>query len=638
MMVPAARRVALATLLTAAATLPAVACASGATLRSAAPSSASSPPLPPYAAAGAVAAVAADVPACSAAGLTVLREWGGAAADAAVLTTLCQGVYAPYASGLGGGGFILATTPGRAAADCTAARPEVDYWDAREVAPAGATAARYANVTRLQVFSGGLGVGVPGELAGLAALHAARGRLPWARLVRAAAAMADATPVSSQLEVRLAAANASGRLGAFPALWATYTVDDAAAVGGRRLVRVGDTLRRPALAATLRSIAADGPAAVYGDTPIGRSIADAVVAAGGTLTTADLRAYAVVRRSPIAATFVPPRGAPWAGTRLTLLGAPPPSSGGAVLGFLLRLLAATPPLPAAATRGAAARRTAALVEAFQHAFARRTAVGDPAFEPTVTADVRRLFLSRAAVAAVRPQLWSPRARPADAYRPPPAQDEADGPPPEDRGTTHVSVVDADGAAVAITSSVNFGWGSGVVAPAAGVVLNNQLADFGLATDARPVGVNGFAPGARPLSSMSPSVVLGPTGAVVATAGGSGGPRILTAVAQVLLRALAGGEAVAAAVAAPRLHHPWLPAAASLEGTAAQPPDACALVAVPVAAAVPPPPWARVCADLRRRGHALAPPRASQVQAIVVGRGGGITAASDPRKEGAAAAY
>jgi len=153
-----------------------------------------------------------------------------------------------------------------------------------------------------------------------------------------------------------------------------------------------------------------------------------------------------------------------------------------------------------------------------------------------------------------------------------------------------------------------------------------------------VGVNGIAAGARPLSSMSPTVVLGPSGAVVATAGGSGGTRILTAVAQVLLRVLAGGEAVAAAVAAPRLHHPWLPAAASMEGTAVKAPDACALVAVPVVDAVPPPPWARVCADLRRRGHELGASRPSQVQAIVVGRGGGITAASDPRKEGAAEAY
>lgn len=603
---------------------------------------------PPYAAAGATAAVAADVPACSAAGLTVLREWGGSAADAAVVTVLCQGVLAPYASGLGGGAFLLATAPaGGGEPNGRRTPPRVAYYDAREVAPAAATAERYANVSREQIWSGGLAVGVPGELAGLAALHADAGQLPWGRLVSAAAVMADATPVTAEFGRRLARQNETGFLAQWPRLAALYTVPDRdeCGRGKRRLLRVGDTLRQPALAATLRAIAAGGPGALYGDTPVGRAVAAAVADAGGRLTTADLAAYTVARREPVAVAWTPgPAAGPWAGVPLTLFGAPPPSSGGAVVSFLMRLLGEGPPLPpvadGTAVRNATADRYAAFLEASQHAFARRSAVGDPAFAPSVGPDVDRLFLAQAAIDAVRPQLGALRQRPADAYVPPAARALS---PPADAGTTHVSIVDGAGHAVSITSSVNGNFGSGVVAAAAGLVLNNQLADFALPTDGggRAAGVNAITPGARPLSSMSPTILTAAGGAVVAVAGGSGGTRILTSVAQVLLRAIVGGEAVADAVAAPRMHHPWSPAVVSMEGVAGVP-DAkagCAVEPVPVFEALPPASWAAVCAGLVGRGYAFAKGGPSQVQAVVAGvAGGGLAAASDPRKAGAAAAY
>ncbi|GAB0489406.1 hypothetical protein MMPV_000625 [Pyropia vietnamensis] len=599
----------------------------------------------PYAAVGTTAAVAADVPACSAAGLTVLREWGGSAADAAVVTVLCQGVLAPYASGLGGGAFILAVAPvDGAARNSSSTSPRVTYYDAREVAPAAATADRYANVTREQISSGGLAVGVPGELAGLAALHANAGRLPWSRLVLAAAEMADAAPVTAELERRLAQQNERGFFAKWPHLAALYTVRDhyGCKEGERRLLRVGDTLRQPELAATLRAIAADGPSALYGDTSIGRAIAAAVADAGGRLTTADLAAYTVVRREPVAVAWSPGAAGPWAGVPLTLFGAPPPSAGGAVVSFLLRLLGDEPPLPPiaddAAACNATADRYAAFIEASQHAFARRSAVGDPAFAPSVKSDVDRLFLAHAAVDGVRPKLGVSRPQPSDAYVPPAARAPS---PPADAGTTHVSIVDGAGHAVSITSSVNWNFGSGVVASSAGLVLNNQLADFKLSTDDGDgsAGPNAIAPGARPLSSMSPIILTGPGGGVVAVAGGAGGPRILTSVAQVLLRAITGGEAIADAVAAPRVHHPWSPAEVSMEGVAGVPPEACALEAVPVFEALPPASWAALCVSLAGRGYTIAAGGKSQVQAVVVDHaGGGLTAASDPRKAGAAAAY
>jgi len=253
-----------------------------------------------------------------------------------------------------------------------------------------------------------------------------------------------------------------------------------------------------------------------------------VVAAGGTLSAADLTTYKLVRRTPVEADFTPasPGPGPLAGVPLTLFSAPPPSSGGAVVAFLLRLLVGMPPLRPAAGVGAgdalpsgAAGPYGALAEAFKHAYGRRTAVADPAFAPPVPGDVRRLLLSDAAVAAVRPLLGVFQTRAPDTHLP-----DARRPPlPTDGGTTHVSIVDTAGTAVAVTSTINTEFGSGVVSPTRGILLNNERSDFTLATDSAPVGVDGVEPGKHPLSSMSPSVLLGPGGAVVATVGGSGGP-------------------------------------------------------------------------------------------------------------------
>jgi len=170
-------------------------------------------------------------------------------------------------------------------------------------------------------------------------------------------------------------------------------------------------------------------------------------------------------------------------------------------------------------------------------------------------------LSNAAVAAVRPLLGVFLTRGPDSYllvaRRPPL--------PTDGGTTHLSIVDSAGTAMAVTSTINTDFGSAVVSPTSGILLNNEMSDYTLATDGAPVGVNGVESGKCPLSSMSPSVLLGPGGAVVATVGGSGGPRIITAVSQVLLRAILGGEARPAAVTAPRVLHQRVPAVADLEG-------------------------------------------------------------------------
>lgn len=244
-------------------------------------------------------AVAADHPRCSQMGVDRLRE-GGNAVDAAVSTALCQGVLRPYASGLGGGAFLLIRR----------ANGSAEVIDARETAPAGAHEAMFVGRPGASL-TGGAAVAVPSELAGLHLAWARHGRLPWATLVAPVAALAERFEVDAQL-ARAIEAHAE-RLRAFPRSAATY-------LPGDRPPAAGSTLRNEALAETLRAIARDGANALRVG-PLAEAIVADVVAAGGALAAADLAAYRPAIRAPLVATVA----------GLTVLGAPPPSSGAAVL-------------------------------------------------------------------------------------------------------------------------------------------------------------------------------------------------------------------------------------------------------------------------------------------------------------------
>ena len=427
-------------------------------------------------------AVASDHGRCSDAGAAILRA-GGNAADAAVTTALCLGVHNPMASGIGGGALILVR----------GAKGAVTAIDAREAAPAGAAADMYGSSDTASL-EGGLAVGVPMELWGLHTLHAdhGSGRVAWADLVRPAADAARAGfEAHPYMVAAVSAPRALARLKASPALAAAFLVKDAAAPGGYRPPRVNETCcARPALAATLDAVGRDGPAALYSGARAAALAAD-VRAAGGILTEADLAAAAA-------------RSAPPLTTRawgMDFYVPPPPSSGAALLAALAIAAGWEAPLPF--ERGLGAHR---LVEAMKHGMALRVGMGDvgacgagagggeedgssgataPSPSPAVSPPRRHFHLLAAADAADPacfpgtshvPALIADALTPAFAARlrasiadnatAPPASyggrwgmgAAGAGLPPEDHGTSHLSVVDADRQAVSLTTTGELFYG------------------------------------------------------------------------------------------------------------------------------------------------------------------------------------
>jgi gamma-glutamyltranspeptidase / glutathione hydrolase len=500
--------------------------------------------------AAAHAAVASDHPLASAAGVAALKA-GGNAVDAACATALALGVLHPESSGIGGGAFMLVYL---------ARDKKIHALDARERAPAAITAGAYMKDGRLVPElsqRGGLAVAVPGEVRGLGEMVRRWGKLPFRRCVEPAQKLAArGFPVSSRLAASLVALDRAGGSGSAQAAMAARSATPAAsAMSDRRFaeifaakpLRAGDTWRRPDLAWTLGKLRA-GPDAFYkGD--IAKEIVTAVRGAGGVLTAEDLASYKTVDRTPIETRY---RG-------LRVASMPPSSSGGLALIETLGILAARYPAgPAAAgeTRGSAAQLHV-LAEAFKHAFADRARyLGDTDF---VTVDVAQLA-SPGYHAELARRIKPGAVLPRDAYGtlgPPPA-------PRKDAGTSHLSVIDADGNAVALTTTINLGFGAHLVAGKTGIVLNDEMDDFSLEPGVpNAFGLigneqNAVAPRKRPLSSMTPTIALDDTGRVRVVVGAAGGPTIITAVAQVLMNVVDWKLSAQDAIAAPRIHHQWFP--------------------------------------------------------------------------------
>ena len=537
---------------------------------------------------GAKGVVAADHELASRIGIEVLRE-GGNAVDAAVATTLALGVLNPQSSGIGGGGFAVIWHAKEAAAYA------VDF---RETAPAAAARDTYtkAGVTPQMSRFGGLAVGVPGEVAGLAEMHRRWGTLPWKRLVAPAVKLA-AQGYPCGVELQAVFTRYGTKLRMAPALAKLFIKPDGS------WPKVGEPIVRPGLAKTLKAIGDSGQKAFY-EGPIAAAMAKVAQDADGLLTEADLKAYRTKERTPLKGAY---RGR-------TIYTMPPPSSGGAVLLQVLGMLEAR--------KGVSPEfgdpvRVGLLVEALKHAFADRARwYGDPDFS---TIPLDRL-LSPAALKAKAAALTPAKTRPAEEYG-------VIAPPPDDSGTSHLSIIDADGNAVALTSTVNTGFGSLLVAGDTGIVLNNEMDDF----TTHPGKPNAFglmqsehnsvAAGKRPLSSMTPTVVIegsGPTARPVLVVGGSGGPRIITGTLQVLLNVLDHGDHPGHAVAAPRIHHQWMPDKLRVEAGAIK----------------------GGTAPLLKAGHVIdvTPQSYGAIQAAIVDSQGRRVGASDPRKHGQAAAY
>ncbi len=405
----------------------------------------------------------------------------------------------------------------------------------REKAPQAASAGMYLNpggaVVADRSVTGYLAVGVPGTVLGLEAAREKYGTLPRATLLRPAIALADQGFVLTQGDVDvLAAGTAEFR-----------RQPNAAAIflNGGVPFKPGERLLQHDLAGTLRQIS-DGGADAFYRGPIAAAGVAASRAHGGLLTLADFAAYTVTEDEPVRCRY---RG-------FTVLSAPPPSSGGVTLCEMLRILEG---YPLGALGFHSSRSVHYLTEAMRYAYHDRNLyLGDPAF---VDNPVERL-VSDANAAAVRARIRADRAGSSAALT-------GDAGSPEAATTTHYSVVDGAGNAAAVTFTINDDFGAKVIAGDTGFFLNDEMDDF----TAKPGAPNMFglvqgkanaiAPGKRPLSSMTPTIVL-ENGRPVLIVGTPGGARITTTVLEILVNVIDHGMSLQAAVDAPRIHHQWLP--------------------------------------------------------------------------------
>lgn len=551
---------------------------------------------PPWIAQGRHGLVASDSAYASQIGADVLAH-GGNAFDAAIATSLALAVTRPYSTGLGGGGFMVAWR---------AETQQPVVLDFREVAPAAATPERYvqliadARAGPPPTIYGGNAVGVPGQIAGLKAIHERFATRPLHELVAPAIRLAsEGFPADehyvSACESALADYDKWPQMKQQQPLANLYRT----LLHAGRAPAVGERVQRPDLVRAFFLLEHEGPDAFYGGT-YADTLARTVQAAGGTLTRDDLTNYKVVERVPLRAPFTTSDNHTY-----ELISMPPPSSGGICLAETLHIL------DAARERSDLQPGPHVLVEAMKHAFADRSRwLGDPAF---CEIPVERLLSMPYAIACAK-TIQPDGTLPPNAYGSSPT-------PPEDRGTSHFCVVDRAGNVVAMTETINGTFGSFLLLEPYGVLLNNQLDDFAL-NPGQPnlYGLvqgtaNAIAPGKRPLSSMSPTIVLA-DGQPVFALGASGGPRIITSVLQVLLGVLDDHLSLADAMTRVRLHHQWLPDEVSFDQ-------------------VPP---ATLVETLQQHGHTLSETRRTGiVQAIQRLSPDEWVGASDPRKGGRPAA-
>ncbi len=527
------------------------------------------------------------------AGVAML-EAGGNAVDAAVATAFALSVTDAHHSGIGGGGFLLIhLADGRTIA-----------LDARETAPAAATKDMYLAEGLPEHASrvGGLAVATPGLVRGLVEALEEFGTLPLAQVLAPAIRLADEGFLVGPRHVgSVRFWQRMGLAERFPETARIQLPADGELQPGFRLVQKDK-------AGTLRRIAEGGADAFYRG-----EIAEAMVKAaqqhGGILTLEDLAGYETKRREPIRGTY---RG-------YEVLSFPPPSSGGIALVQILNILE---PFDLAA-RGAGSSASLHLIgEAMKLAFAdRNTFLGDADFVDVPVAGLISEEHADRQRARINPRWWQ-RAPWTWGRREVAIRVEAPGEAPSGGGTTHLSVTDAAGNAVAITQTINLIFGSGITVPGTGILLNDEMDDFSIAPDTPNAfglidtrGANAIAAGKRPLSSMTPTIVLR-DGALRMVTGSPGGPRIITTTLQSILNVIDYGMDVQEALGAPRFHHQWVPDRILVE------PE------IPV----------DVQEGLRRRGHRVevSSRHWSSAQAITIDPETGIhEGASDPRGDGIA---
>ncbi|MDR7295277.1 gamma-glutamyltranspeptidase/glutathione hydrolase [Pelomonas aquatica] len=537
-------------------------------------------------------AVTAANPLAAQAGMEILRA-GGSALDTAVAVQAVLGLVEPQSSGIAGGAFLL-HWDGR----------QVQAYDGRETAPAAATPEMFLKpdgkpLAMRDAIMSGLSTGAPGVLAMLAEGHKAHGQLPWARLFEPAIRLAEQGFAISPRLFELASAETALRNDpqAGPYL---FGADGAPKP-------VGTVLKNPAYAAVLRGIAKQGAAGFYKG-----AVAEDIVrrvkghARPGLLTTADLAGYKPVVRPPLCNE--------WRSYRVCGFG--PPTSGHLTLMQILGLLDTQP--RAVAARGISADWMHAYAESAKLAFADRAQfIGDPAFVAAPGGDWLNLLApaylkDRGALIGERAMATATAGEPGIRQALAPQAEQAE------HGTSQVSVVDAQGRAVSMTTSIEAAFGNRVMSDGGtglpgGFMLNNQLTDFSLnpvGADGKPV-ANRVEAGKRPRSSMAPTLVFGRAGQLVMVAGSPGGPVIIHYVAKVITGALAWGLPVQQAVDLPNFGH-FNSGSLIVERGALT---------------------AGQLADLRARGHAVVETDLTSGLQVLLRTKAGWVGGADPRREG-----
>ncbi|ESK94248.1 gamma-glutamyltranspeptidase 1 [Moniliophthora roreri MCA 2997] len=530
-------------------------------------------------------AVAADNRECSDIGVQILKD-GGNAVDAAVAASLCIGVVNPFSDGIGGGGFMTVRIPSNSTSNSTSEVWSIDF---RETAPAASNTTMFVNSSS-QV--GGLAVGVPGELRGLEAAHQRWGKLPWKQLVLPSVELAAGSRVGIEL---------AKRIPQFPDLMLKNPDWTPIFAPGGVFLKENEILRRTNYSRTLLAIANEGADAFYKG-PIADSIIKKIQSTGGIMTQKDLDDYSVNVYPSLQGTYLDKK-----------IYVPKVPTSGPVLLHMLNII----------EHYDFSERTAVnthrLVEALRFGFAARTRLSDTLYrnDTELIDEVPTKEFATAIVA----NLTDDRTHPPEYYNP--IFDMTD-----DHGTQHVSVIDQDGTAVSLTSTVNLNFGAQIMDPETGVILNDEMDDFSIpggppnGFGLRPSPFNYPQPQKRPLSSTVPTIIENSDGSLYLAIGGSGGTNILSAVFQNIIYVRDWDMSVGEAIESGRLHDQLYPDQTLVDNT--YPED--------------------LVQGLRERGHNVTirdvnlASSAAAINGVMRNDGGVLFAASDSRKNGIAAGY
>ncbi|KAK8865895.1 gamma-glutamyltransferase [Kwoniella newhampshirensis] len=460
---------------------------------------------------------------------TSILAAGGNAADAIIATIIAVNTLAPFHSDIGGGGFaIIRTTSG-----------DVDSLDFRHTAPAAASSEFYKN-PEVSTAVGGAAVAVPGEIRGLEALHQKYGRLEWRKLFEPSIKLAEeGCEVRGDLYDFLTKECVPPSSPNLAGSWMEKDPMYASLFHNGQALPIGSTWKRPEYARTLERIAREGADAFYHG-EIAEAIVNAVKERGGLMTVEDLRNYRVNWNTPLSVKY-----------RDYTLWAPPAPASGAIWLSAMGMLSTFEPAGAGTVTD-----LHRLTEALRLAYGQRTALGDPAFVPGLE-EKQLSWLESQALAKRAKMISDDKTHNPDYYKPPKVEIV------NDHGTSNITVADSEGLVISITTTVGLNWGSHIMVPGFGMVLNDSMDDFSV--EGRPNGT-GYEPqvanyvygGKRPLSSSCPYIVVDSTGKVVLSGGAAGGSTIISCNVQVARNILDYDMSAAEALRANRLHNQILP--------------------------------------------------------------------------------